>query len=46
MRRSGIHVIADCHTKMLKSKQSVQFTFRRFLHLNISGFFRAIEHIR
>jgi hypothetical protein len=38
MGRSGIHVIADCHTKMLKSKQSVLFTFRRFFHLNIGGF--------
>jgi hypothetical protein len=42
MWRSGIHVIADCHTKKLKSKQSVQFTFRRFLHLNIGGFFQHI----
>ena len=42
MWRSDIHVIADCHTKKLKSKQSVQFTFRRFLHLNIGGFFQHI----
>ena len=29
---------------MLKSNPSVLFTFRRFFHLNIGGFFKAIEH--
>jgi hypothetical protein len=46
MGRSGIHVIADCHTKMLKSKQSVQFTFRRFFYIWILvDFFNVFDHI-
>jgi len=46
MWRSGIQVIADWHTKMLNSKLRALFTFRRFFHLNIGGFFKVIEHKR
>ncbi len=38
MWRSGIHVVAEWHIKMLKLKPCVLFTFRRFFYLNIGGF--------